>query len=109
MKFRKTPSTRLWIFYAFLFLVGVVLINVVGYQKFVGTRLFELCFLGMPLAALLVAVGQFVATVSQFWNKKQDLGFFYLFQFMLWLFVTWLTFFIQTIFVGIAFHSVPIR
>jgi hypothetical protein len=106
---KKAPSFRRWLFYAFLFLVGIVLMDAYGYPKLFKSQNFELYYLGTLLAAFLVASGHFVATVFYSWNLNRDRAFFYLFQFMIWLFVTWLTFAIHVTFAGIGFHSVPIH
>jgi hypothetical protein len=114
VKMKKAPSFRRCLFYAFLFLVGNVLMDAYGYTKLLKSQhfqsqYFELYYLGSLLAAFLVASGQFVATVFYSWHLNRDRAFFYLFQFMLWLFVTWLTFVIHATFAGIGFHSVPIH
>jgi hypothetical protein len=109
VKMKKVPSFRRWLFYAFLFLGGILWMDIYGYPKFFKTQYFESYFLGTLLAAFLVASGQFVATIFYSWHLNRDRAFFYLFQFMLWLFVTWLTFAIHVTFIGVGFHSVPIH
>lgn len=109
MKIRETSSVRRWLFYGLLFLIGVAAVDWYTFTQLDTAKYFYVLFWGTLIAAFLIAAGHFLATVIYFWKNRRDRGFFHLIQFVIWLFVTWLTFVINTIFVGIGFHSVPIK
>jgi hypothetical protein len=109
MKIRETPSVRRWLFYGLLFLIGVAAVDWYTFTQLDTAKYFNVLFWGTLIAAFVITAGQFLATVFYFVNKNRDRGFFHLFQFIVWLFVTWLTFVINISFVGMGFNSVPIR